>query len=176
MAFYERYVKGDFTSYEDFMENFSIKVPKCFNFAYDVVDEIAAMDPRRLAMIWTNEAGEERNFTFADMKEQSSRAANYLRSLGIKKGDRVMLILKRHYEFWFCILALHRIGAVAIPATNLLMEKDIAYRIQAADISAVICTRDGQVADEADAAVRHNGLHTTLILARGEMDGLAPVG
>ena len=86
-----------------------------------------------------------------------------------------MLILKRHYEFWFCILALHRIGAVAIPATNLLMEKDIAYRIQAADISAVICTRDGQVADEADAAVRHNGLHTTLILARG--DGrLAPVG
>ena len=171
MAFYERYVKGDFTSYEDFMENFSIKVPKCFNFAYDVVDEIAAMDPRRLAMIWTNEAGEERNFTFADMKEQSSRVANYLRSLGIKKGDRVMLILKRHYEFWFCILALHRIGAVAIPATNLLMEKDIAYRIQAADISAVICTRDGQVADEADAAVRHNGLHTTLILARGEMDG-----
>ena len=83
MAFYERYVKGDFTSYEDFMENFSIKVPKCFNFAYDVVDEIAAMDPRRLAMIWTNEAGEERNFTFADMKEQSSRVANYLRSLGI---------------------------------------------------------------------------------------------
>ncbi|MBE5781208.1 MAG: acetyl-CoA synthetase [Clostridiales bacterium] len=171
MAFYERYVKGDYTSYEDFMERFSINVPEKFNFAYDVVDEIAAMDPDRLAMIWVNEAGEEHRFTFQDMKEQSNRCANYFASLGIGKGDRVMLILKRHYEFWFSILALHRLGAVVIPATNLLMEKDVAYRIEAADITAVVCTRDGQVADEVKKAVEHKGFDTTLVMARGEEEG-----
>ena len=97
--------KTEFTSYEDFIENYSVKVPENFNFAYDIVDEYAKNEPEKKAMVWCNEFGEERIFTFTQMKRYSSQAANYFKSLGIGKGDPVMLILKRRYEFWFCILA-----------------------------------------------------------------------
>ena len=105
-----------------------------FNFAFDIVDRIAEKDPDKLAMLWVSKHHEERRFTFGDMKRMSNKTANYFKSLGIGRGDRVMLVLKRHYQFWFAILALHKLGAVVIPATNLLMEHDFDYRFKAAGV------------------------------------------
>ena len=124
-----------------------------FNFAYDVVDVIAEKEPVRRAMLWCNEAGEEHTFTFSEISKASNRAANLFSSLGISRGDRVLLILKRHYQFWFVLLGLHKLGAVGIPATNQLTKKDIAYRCNAAGIKAVICTTDGDVAEHVDTAL-----------------------
>lgn len=152
MRIFEKYVKADYSSYEDFKENFKINVPERFNFAYDVVDELAEQKPDKKALVWVNENGTEKTFTFADLKRLSDKAANYFRSLGIKKGDKVMLILKRHYEFWYTIMALHKIGAVTIPATHLLTKKDISYRVKAADIKMIICTNEGNVKDQVDLA------------------------
>ena len=132
MAIFEKYLQqSQFTSYEDFMENFKIKVEGEFNFGFDVVDELGRTKPNKLALMWCNAKGEERQFTFSEMMKCSNKTANYFKELGIKKGDAVMLILKRHYEFWFGIIALHKIGAICIPATNLLTKKDISYRCNA---------------------------------------------
>ncbi|MCE5345774.1 MAG: AMP-binding protein [Bacteroidales bacterium] len=142
----EKYVNRiEFDSYEDFKENFKITVPDNFNFAFDVVDEIAAKTPDKTAMVWCDDKGEEATFTFGQMKYYSDKAANFFRSRGIRKGDPVMLILKRRYEFWFCILALHKIGAITVPATHLLTEKDIVYRNNAADIKMIVCVHDPEV-------------------------------
>jgi acetyl-CoA synthetase len=151
--------------------DYQLKVPGPFNFAYDVVDAIAAAEPGRRAMHWCNEAGESRTFTFADLKEQSDRTASFFQSLGLKKGDPVMLILKRHYEFWFAILALHKIGAVAIPATNQLQVKDLTYRYQAADIKAVICTGEGEIAAHVDEAASQTGQELVRVMVHGSRDG-----
>jgi acetyl-CoA synthetase len=132
----------EFTSYQDFKENFKIKIPESFNFAYDVVDETAYITPDKNAMIWCDDKGSEATFTFGHMKYFSDKAANFFKSAGIKKGDPVMLILKRHYEFWFCTLALNKIGAITIPATHLLSTKDIIYRNNAADIKMIVCVPD----------------------------------
>ena len=113
-----------------------------FNFAYDVVDRLAKKCPDKLAMLHVSRDGKERRYTFYDMSRYSSKVANYLQFLGIRKGDRVMLVLKRHYQFWFAILALHKIGAVAIPATNLLLKSDFEYRFRTGDVDAVLCTAD----------------------------------
>ena len=110
------------------MKNFKVKVPDCFNFGYDVVDEWARIAPEKKALLWTNDQGKRIDFTFADIKRESDKTASYFQSLGIGHGDMVMLILKRRYEFWFSIIALHKLGAVCIPATHLLTEKDIVYR------------------------------------------------
>lgn len=132
----------EFKSREDFKDNYQVYIPDNFNFAYDVVDKWAETNPDKIALMWGNEEGEHKNFTFKDIKELSDKAASYYQSLGIGKGDMVMMILKRHYEFWISILALHKIGAVAIPATHLLTKKDIVYRNNAADIKAIITTGD----------------------------------
>ncbi len=121
-----------------------------FNFAYDIVDKMAKKDPDKVAMVHISKEGKEKKFTFYDMSRYSSKVANYLSFLGIKKGDRVMLVLKRHYQFWFAILALHKIGAVAVPATNLLLKSDFEYRFKAGKINAILCTADGQVSREVD--------------------------
>ncbi len=121
-----------------------------FNFGYDVVDKIADKKPDKLAMLHVSREHEVRRFTFGDMKKYSNMTANYFKSIGIKKGDKVMLVLKRHYQFWFAITALHKLGAVAIPATNLLMEHDFVYRFDAADVKALVCTSDGMVSWEAE--------------------------
>jgi len=134
-----------FESYEDFVENFSINVPESFNFAYDVADEIALRDPDRTAIIWCDDKGAEAVFTFGQLKRYSDKAASFFRSAGIGKGDPVMLVLKRRYEFWFCLLALHKLGAIAIPATHLLTSKDIIYRCNAADIKMVVAVNDPDV-------------------------------
>ena len=125
-----------------------------FNFAFDVIDELGRRKPEKLAMLHISEDGTERRFTFNDLKKESARAANYFKSLGIKRGDRVMLVLKRHYQFWFALLGLHKLGAVAIPAPNQLLEKDFAYRFNAANIKAILCTSDGEVSDAVDAAAK----------------------
>jgi acetyl-CoA synthetase len=135
----------DFQSYSDFAENFKIQIPDNFNFAFDVVDDIALKTPDKIAMVWCDDKGEEAIFTFGQMKCQSDKAANFFLSAGIGKGDAVMLILKRRYKFWFCILALHKIGAMAIPATHLLSTKDLVYRNNAADIKMIVCVPELEV-------------------------------
>ena len=142
---FESYVRKDYEDYEDFYKNYKLNVPENFNFAYDCMDVLAEKSPDKLAMRWTNVAGVKRDFTFAEMKYYSDKTANYLKSLGIKKGDAVMLILKRHYEYWWTILALHKLGAITIPASNLLTPKDIIYRCNMADIKCIVCTADGDI-------------------------------
>ena len=142
-----------------------------FNFAFDIVDEIAKKAPEKLAMLHIDKNKVERRFTFNDMKRASNQCANYFKSLGIKKGDRVMLVLKRHYQFWYAILALHKLGAVAIPATNLLQEHDFDYRFNAAEVSAIVCTADGDVAHQVDLAAPASPTLKTKILVGGEREG-----
>ncbi|MBQ5662453.1 MAG: AMP-binding protein [Clostridia bacterium] len=142
-----------------------------FNFAFDVVDAIAKKSPDKLAMIHVARDKTERRFTFNDMKRASAQCANYFKSLGIKKGDRVMLVLKRHYQFWFSILALHKLGAIVIPATNQLLAHDFEYRFNAADVSAVICTADGDVARQIELAEATSPTLRTKILVGGEREG-----
>lgn len=137
--------KQKFDNYDDFYSNFKISIPGDFNFAYDVVDDLAEKSPDRTAMVWCSDKGEEKVISFYDMKYYSSKAANFLKSLGIKKGDRVMLILKRRFEFWYALLALHRIGAIGIPATHLLTSKDIIYRCNSAGIKMIISIADDEV-------------------------------
>ncbi len=144
----ERFVsQTKFTSQEDFESNFRIRIPENFNFAYDVLDAWAAEAPDKTAICWTNDKGEHINFTYSMLKEKTDRTASYFQSLGIGKGDKVLLILKRRYEFWFSILALHKIGAIVIPATHLLTGKDIVYRCHEADIKAIVCVGEKVVLD-----------------------------
>ena len=145
--------KTKFDSYEDFMQNFKVNVPENFNFGYDVVDEWARPNPDKPALLWTNEQGEKIQFTFADIKRESDKAASFFTSLGIGRGDMVMLILKRRYQFWFSIIALHKIGATTIPATHLLTAKDIVYRCQSADIKAIVAVGDDIVLKHIDDAL-----------------------
>lgn len=135
----ERFIEQThFTSQEDFIKNLRIKVPENFNFGYDVVDAWAAEEPERKALLWTNDKGEHIQFTFVDLKKYTDMTASWFQSLGIGRGDKVMLILKRRYEFWFSIIALHKLGAVVIPATHLLTKKDIVYRCNAATIKMIV--------------------------------------
>ena len=142
-----------------------------FNFAFDVIDKLGRQKPNRRAMLHISEDGTERTFTFKDMKKESARAANYFKSLGIKRGDKVMLVLKRHYQFWFAILGLHKLGAIAIPATNQLLAKDFTYRFNSANVKAILCTADGQVADAVDEAALQCPDLTHKILVNGSRDG-----
>ena len=153
MNMLERYLsQTDFCSYEEFFDKFEIRVPEHFNFAFDVVDEIARTTPDKIAMVWCDDKGHEAVFTFGQMKRFSDKTANFLKSIGIGKGDPVMLILKRRYEFWFCILALNKIGAITIPATHLLSTKDIVYRNNAADIKMIVCVQEPEVINHVEEA------------------------
>jgi acetyl-CoA synthetase len=150
----EKYLKQtEFSDFEDFTNNYKLLVPEHFNFAYDIVDARAEKEPNKLALLWTNDKGECRQFSFAEMKYYSDQTASYLQSLGIKKGDIVMAILKRRYEFWFTILALHKIGAVIIPATHLLTSKDIIYRNNAADIKGIIAVGEESILSQINDAM-----------------------
>ncbi len=142
-----------------------------FNFTYDVVDAIAANKPEKLAMLHIDKYKNERRFTFADMKNGSAQCANYFKSLGIKKGDRVLLVLKRHYEFWYAILGLHKLGAVAVLATNQLQEHDFEYRFNAAGINTVICTADGDTAHQVELACEKSPTVVNKLLVGGKRDG-----
>ena len=154
MQIYKRYLaQPEFNSLEDFQQNFRINIPNNFNFAYDVVDEYALLEPDKIALVWVNDLGENHLFTYKELKEKSDATASYFQSLGYTRGDKIMLILKRRYEFWFACLALHKIGATAIPATHLLTEKDIVYRCNAASIKGIICVGEQEVIEHVEKAL-----------------------
>ena len=132
-----------------------------------MVDALGTSKPDKLAMLHISKDMTERRFTFQDLKKESSRTANYFKSLGIKRGDRVMLVLKRHYQYWYSVLALHKLGAVVIPATNQLLEKDFTYRFAAGKVKAIVCTADDGVPDAVDAAALKSPMLETKILVNG---------
>ena len=148
----DRYIRIDYTSQRNLERNFVLRVPERFNFAYDIVDEYARLSPDKLAMIWTDVHGLEKTFTFSDMSRLSNRTANFFQKLGFQKGDAVMLILKRRYEFWICALALMKLGCIMIPATYQLAKKDIVYRCEAAGAKAVITVYEEEVMGHVEAA------------------------
>ncbi len=167
--------------YEDFittaedahgaLQSIAFKNVERFNFAFDVVDELARRKPNKLAMLHIDRDKVERRFTFGDISRMSARAANYFKSLGIKKGDRVMLVLKRNYQFWISIVALHKLGAVAIPATDQLLEKDFVYRFDKAEVSAIVCTAESGAPAEAERAMAQCPQVAVRIIASGEREG-----
>lgn len=160
----ERFLtQTSFTSEEDFKANLHFKVPENFNFAYDVMDVWAEERPDKLALLWTNEQGAELRFTFQDLKEQTDQTAAYFQSLGIGHGDKVMLILKRHYQWWLAMLGLHKLGAVAIPATHMLTTHDIIYRNQRAGVKAIVCADDTYIIEQIRAALPKSPTVETVI-------------
>ena len=161
-----------YATYDDFNKRFRVKRPESFNFAYDVADHIAAAEPDRTAVLWTDESGASIRYTFGELMEESNRAASLFASIGIRKGDKVLLILRRHLQFWPVIMALHKIGAVAVPATHLLTEKDIVYRVNAAGIkAAIISHKDALVLDATQMAREKCPTLDTLMVLRGEREG-----
>jgi len=167
---YKQFVKEKLDS-NGLLLDIKFNYPDNFNFGFDVVDAIAERTPEKRAMLWISREHEEKTFSFADMRDYTARTANYFKSLGVKKGDRVLLVLKRHYQFWFAICALHKIGAIAIPATNQLMTKDLVYRFNAAGVSAVVCTSDGEVAGCVDEAQAQSPDLKTKIIVNGTREG-----
>ncbi len=170
MKLYEKFLTEEIDG-DGKLKGVRFHAPEDFNFGFDVVDAIGKEQPERRAMIWISNDGEERIFTFGDIMELSNQAANYFLSLGIRKGDRVMLVLRRHWEFWTAIVALHKIGAIVIPATDQLKEKDFVYRFEAAGVKAIMCTATGSVLHEADAAAARCSGVTVKIVANGKADG-----
>jgi len=161
----------EFDTYDDFRENFRIIVPENFNFGYDVVDGIAECEPDRPALVWVDESGGEASFTFAEMKRRTDQAAALFAEMGIRRGDAVMLILRRHYEYWFCLVALHKLGAIGIPATHLLTAKDIVYRCNAADVKMIVTVNEDRVTDAVDAATFEAGTLEHRVVVGGEREG-----
>lgn len=146
----------DFKSYEDFYNNFEFSIPKDFNFGFDVVDKYAEIDPKKMALIWCDN-NEEKKFTFTDMKNLSNQAVNFFKSQGIKKGDAVMLTLKNRYEFWICMTALHKLGAIAIPATHMLKLHDIVYRIKNASVKMVVSVEEDNLIPDYESCEKELG-------------------
>lgn len=170
MALHSKYLNEECNAKGE-VTKITFNCPERFNFAYDVVDKIAEEKPDKLAMMWCNEQGEEKQITFGDVKRESDKVAGLFQSLGIKKGDKVMLILKRHFEFWYSIIALHKIGAIGIPATVQLAAKDLVYRFEAANVSAIISTMDDGIADRIDEAeAKYDGIKNK-IMVRGKREG-----
>ena len=168
----EKYLdKIEYNSYKEFKADFKIRIPENFNFAYDVVDEIADGNPDKTAMVWCDDKGKEAIFTFGQMKYYSDKAASFFKSLGIRKGDPVMLILKRRFEFWFCTLALNKIGAITIPATHLLSTKDLIYRNNAADIKMIVCVPDSEVIRHIEESEEKSPTLKLKMIIDGEKEG-----
>lgn len=168
----DRYLpRIEFDSYEDFKENYKVNVPENFNFGFDIVDEWAKAEPNKMALVWCNDHNEEKKFTFTDISKLSNRAANYFKSLGIKKGTVVMLILRRRWEYWVCAAALHKIGAVLIPGTLQLTKKDIVYRGNAAKVSAIVCLPDEFVIKQVSSAQPEIPSLKTKIIVDKKLDG-----
>ena len=170
----ERFVKETYSE-NGLLTDFKVTAPDSFNFGYDVVDDIAENDPDRRAMVWCNPEGEEHFFSFADMREWSNKTANYLAAQGIKKGDYVLVILRRHYQFWFVATALCKLGAIMVPATFMLFEHDLEYRLNEGLISSIICTDAGYIADVVDAVIDRCPTVKSRILVNGAGGGLTPL-
>jgi acetyl-CoA synthetase len=170
---YKEFVADDheYTSYEELKKDFRIRIPRNFNFAYDVVDRYAAEEPEKLALVWCDDEDNERIFSFAEMALCVNKTANFLSAQGIKKGDAVMLILRRRYEFWWFILALHKIGAIAVPATNQLLQKDIEYRTNAAQIKMIVSFDEPKVQQEVEKAIGASPSVENLVTVGPARDG-----
>lgn len=166
----DKFVKTE-TDKDGALSKISFMNEETFNFGFDIVDALAEKSPDKKAIIYVSDDMQEREFTFAEIKKYSNMTANYFLSKGIKKGDKVMLVLKRHYQFWFSIIALHKIGAIVIPATNQLVQHDFTYRFKAADVKAIVCTGEGDVAHQVDLAIDECGMNIKTIIANGERDG-----
>ncbi|MDE5621274.1 MAG: AMP-binding protein, partial [Ruminococcus sp.] len=166
----DKFVKTE-TDDDGALKKISFMNEETFNFGFDIVDALAEKNPDKTALIYVSDNMEERKFTFAEVKKYSNMTANYFLSKGIKKGDTVMLVLKRHYQFWFSIIALHKIGAIVIPATNQLVQHDFTYRFKAADVKAIVCTGEGDVAHQVELAIEECGMNIKTIIANGERDG-----
>lgn len=161
----------EFDSYEDFCENFRIDVPEAFNFGFDVVDEWARVEPGKRALVWCDDTGEERTFTFSDIARLSNKAANAFRKLGIGKGDVAMMILRRRWEYWVCAVALCKLGATIIPATLQLTSKDIAYRANSAQVKMVVCVDDDYVCGQMEQALPDSPTIAHRVVVAGERAG-----
>ncbi len=157
MALIDRYCRTDFSSYEEFYRDFNVIMPENFNFGYDVVDELAKKSPDKTAIVWCNDLGEEKIIPFGELKRMSDKTANALKKLGIQKGDAVMAMLKRRYEYWYLTVAMHKLGAVLIPATHLLTTKDLVYRIDAADVKMILTVDSDQLCASIDEAQEKTG-------------------
>ncbi len=153
------------------LKRLTLHYPDHFNFGYDVVDAIARISPNKRALVWCNAENEEHVFTFSEISRYSSRMANVLKNAGIARGDRVMLVLKRHYEYWFAAIALHKLGAVMIPATHMLTTGDFVYRLKASKVKAVICTTQNDVPAKLRAALAQAGMTARLWCVRGDAEG-----
>ena len=165
--------RTEFDSYEDFVANYKVCVPENFNFGFDVVDAWAKEDENKTALVWCDDDGNEEKFTFADISRLSNKTANYFKSIGIKKGSVVMLILRRRFEYWICAVALHKIGAILIPGTLQLTKKDIAYRANAAGISAFVCVNDDFVINQINEARDSMPTVKNYIIAGGKSEGFS---
>ena len=168
----EKYIsRVDYDSYDDFVKNFRVCVPDDFNFAYDVVDVIAAETPDKTALVWCNDSGADKVISFKELKKYSDKTAAFFSSLGVGRGDKVMLILKSHYEFWYCILALHKIGAVAIPATHMLTTHDLEYRNNSADIKMIVSVYEDPLLDAVDESQKKSPTLTLKVAVGGSRKG-----
>ncbi|MDO5574017.1 MAG: AMP-binding protein [bacterium] len=167
---YQKFCKETFNDQGE-LADLEITCGEHFNFAYDVVDEIAKEEPDRTALVWCDKHGEERTFTFRDLSTLSSQAANVFRKFGIGHGDKVMLILKRHYQYWYALLGLHKLGAVAIPATHMLTERDIAYRVKTADIRIILCTPEENIPAYVEEARKECPELSVCMTVKGGRDG-----
>lgn len=164
-----------FSSEEDYQKNLHFIIPENFNFAYDVMDEWAREASDKLALLWTSERGEELRFTFRDLKEQTDQVASYFQTLGIGHDDKVMLILKRHYQWWLSMLALHKLGAVAIPATHMLTRHDIVYRNRRAGVKAIVCANDEYITQQVSAAMPESPTVKVLVAVNSDAQASQPV-
>ena len=153
------------------LKKLTLNYPDNFNFGYDVVDEYAAVSPDKRAMVWCNVENEEHIFTFLDVKRYSNKMANVFREYGIGRGDRVMLVLKRHYEYWFAAVALHKLGAVMIPATHMLTVDDFVYRINASGVKAIVCTTQDDVPSTIKQALRKSEKNPRLWCVQKDVEG-----
>lgn len=170
MSIYKQYC-NEIVNENGKLEKITLNYPDNFNFGYDVVDKIADETPEKRALVWCNVEGDEHIFSFSDIKKYSNRMANVFSNAGIGRGDRVMLILKRHYEYWFAAVALHKLGALMIPATHMLTVNDFIYRIKASKVKAIICTTQDQVTDKITAALKELNVTSKLWCVQQDADG-----
>ncbi|MBR4749613.1 MAG: AMP-binding protein [Abditibacteriota bacterium] len=171
----ERYLEEcEFSSYEDMRNRFRFRIPDNFNFGFDVVDAWADEEPEKRALVWANPQGEERTFTFTDIKRLSNQTVNYLKRVGVKKGDVVMLVLKRRWEYWVISVACHKLGAIALPVNHLMKKKDFSYRISKARVSCVFCVNEEMAIRELEESIAHDAPHiTNKIVVQSPREGWA---
>ena len=170
MSIYQKYCT-EIIDAQGTLQEFTLHYPENFNFGYDVVDVIAGETPDKKTLVWCNTENEEHIFTFADIREKSNRMANVFRSAGIGRGDRVLVVLKRHYEYWFAAVALHKLGAVMIPATHMLTVSDFVYRIRASQAKAIVATSQNEVPEKIRAALAEAGTHAKLWCVQADVEG-----